>query len=190
MTEKSKMSTKKIMGIIALIVIGGIGLLVFMIFATVKTKSTSINRYEPFKEWIGKTVTLNKEVVLFKDKVEMNHNSDYPYRVLDHHHPQWQYIDEKKRIGDLEEITTFPAGTTWKFEKAIQYTNSVSGFSYPIMFGTIAIDGKEYKTGYQWGEMDVGKKFDKVEKCWQFHQAPWQEEKDTAYYALPTASLW
>ncbi|MHC8950253.1 hypothetical protein [Sphingobacterium hungaricum] len=155
-----------------------------------KTKSTNINRYEPFKEWVGKTVALNKETVLFKDKVEIHHNSSYPYLLLDSNHPKWQYIEEQKEIGDLLEITRFPAGTRLKFDKAIQYTNGVSGFSYPSIFGTITANGKEYKTGYQWGEMDMGKRFDMVEKCWQFHQAPWQKEKDTAFYALPTARFW
>ncbi|SFO18195.1 hypothetical protein SAMN05421741_12436 [Paenimyroides ummariense] len=178
------------MSIIALVVIGGIGLLVFIIFTTVKTKSTSINEYEPFKEWVGKTVTLNKETALFKDKQKMNPNRDYSYMLLDSLHPKWQYLEEQKAIGDLVEITRFPEGTILKFEKAIQYTNGVSGFSYPTIFGSITSNGKEYKTGYQWGEMDMAKKFDKVEKCWQFHQAPWQKEKDTAFYALPTASLW
>lgn len=178
------------MGIIALVIIGGIALLGFIIFVTVKTKSTSINKYEPFKEWVGKTVTLNKKTVLFKDKVEIYHNSSYPYMLLDSLHPKWQYVKEQKAIGDLVEINRFPPGTTLKLEKAIQYTNGVSGFSYPTIFGKIIVSGKEYKTGYQWGEMDIAKKFDKVEKYWQFHQAPWQEEKDTAFYALPTATFW
>lgn len=184
------MTTKKIIGTIALVVIGGIGLLIFIIFTTVKTKSISINKYEPFKGWIGKTVILNKETVLFKDKVEMNHNNDYPYVLLDSLHPKWQYAEEQKVMGDLEEIKRFPAGTTLEFEKAIQYTNGVSGFSYPTIFGTITSNGKEYKTGYQWGDIDMGKRFDKVKKCWQFHQSPWQQERDSAFYALPTASFW
>lgn len=178
------------MGIIALVMIGGIVLLGFIIFTTVKTKSTSINKYEPFKEWVGKTVTLNKETALFKDKLNMKHNSDYPYVLLDSLHPKWQYIEEQKAIGDLEEITKFPAGTTIKFGEAIQYTNGVSGFSYPTIFGTITINEKEYKVGYQWGEMNMEKRFDKVEKCWQFHQSPWQQERDSAFYALPTATFW
>lgn len=184
------MFTKKTIGIIALVIIGGIVLFSFIIFATVKTKSTNINKYEPFKEWVGKTVILNKEATLFKDKVEMNPNRDYPYMLLDSLHPKWQYVEEQKAIGDLVEITRFPAGTTLKFEKAIQYTNGVSGFSYPTIFGTIISNGKEYKAGYQWGEINLGKSFDKEEKCWQFHQAPWQKGKDTAFYALPTATIW
>src|SRR5690606_8807660 len=128
------MSTKKIMGFIALVIIGGIALLGFIIFVTVKTKSTSINKYEPFKEWVGKTVTLNKETVLFKDKVEIYPNSSYPYMLLDNLHPKWQYVEEQKAIGDLYEITRFPAGTRLKLEKAIQYTNGVSGFSNPTIF--------------------------------------------------------
>lgn len=174
------------MGIIALVAIGGIGFLTFVIYATVKTKSTSLNKYEPFKEWVGKTVSLNKNTVLFKEKIRMNDNGNYPYVLLDDMHPKWQYVDELKIVGDLEEIARFPVGTMIKFDKAIQYTNGVSGSSYPTIFGTITANGQEYKTGYQWGERDL----EQVEKCWQFHKAPWQEEQDTSFYSLPTATLW
>lgn len=180
------------MGIIGLVCIGGLVLFGFLLYATIKTKTTNLNKYEPFNEWIGKTVILNKQTVLFKDKMYMNGNSDYPYALLDSMHPQWQYIEERKNLSepDLEEITTFPAGTELRLEKAIQYTNGVSGSSYPTIFGSIRYHGETHKIGYQWGTMDLGKRFDKVEKCWQFHQAPWQEKADTAFYALPTANFW
>lgn len=184
------MTTKRIMGIIALVIVVVIAGFIFILYATIKTKSTSLNKYEPFKEWIGKTVTLNKETVLFKDKIPMNNNSDYPYMLLDSLHPQWRYVDEQKSIGDIEEIITFPKGTVLKLEKAIQYTNGVSGSSYPTIFGTITFEGKTYKTGYRWGERDVSKAFDKIENCWFFHQAPWQDKQDTAFYAFPTANWW
>lgn len=137
------------MVMIALVIIGGISLLVLIIFATVKTKSTNISKYEPFKAWVGKTITLDKETALFKDKVEMNYNRDYPYVLLDSLHPKWEYVEEQKAIGDLEEIARFPAGTALTFEKAIQYTNGVSGFSYPTILVTITSNGKEYKADYQ-----------------------------------------
>jgi len=110
--------------------------------------------------------------------------------LLDSLHPQWQYKDEQKEIGDIEEISHFPKGTVIKLEKAIQYTNGVSGSSYPTIFGTIIYNEKEYKVSYQWGKIDLGKHYDKVEKCWQFHQAPWQDVRDTAFYVLPTANFW
>lgn len=175
------------MGIVVLVAVIGF---VFILYATIKTKSTSLNKYEPFKEWIGQTVTLNKVTILFKDKIPMNDNSDYPYMLLDSLHPQWRYIEEQKEIGDIEEIISFPAGTQLRFDKAIQYTNGVSGSSYPTIFGTIIYNGQNYKIGYQWGTMDIGKSFDKIEKCWQFHQAPWQTSADLNFYALPTAMFW
>lgn len=186
------MTAKKIMGIAALVIIVGIIGFVFFLYATIKTKSTSLNQYEPFTEWVGKTVTLNKKTVLLKEKIPMNDNRDYPYILLDSLHPRWQYVEEQKNMteADLEEVAIFPSGTTLKLEKAIQYTNGVSGSSYPTIFGTITANGHTYKAGYQWGTMAIGKSLDKIEKCWQFHQAPWQDKADTAFYALPTAKWW
>lgn len=67
---------------------------------------------------------------------------------------------------------------------------AVSGSSYPALFGTIHMGNSAYKIAYQWGQMDIGKRFDGIDKCWQFHQAPWQAQTDTTYYALPEANLW
>lgn len=184
------MTTGKIMGIIALVIVGGIGLFIFFLYATIKTKSTSLDKYDPFKEWVGNIVTLDKEVVVFEEKVKMNSNSKYPYVLLDSLHPRWEYIREQEEIGDVTEIKIFPAGTKMMLEKAIQYTNGVSGSSYPTIFGTITDNDKAYKVSYQWGEQDVAKSHYKIEKSWKFHQAPWQTEQDTAYYALPRADWW
>lgn len=178
------------MGIVALVAVGSIGLFIFIIYATVKTKSTNLDKYEPFKEWVGQTVILNQPTALFKEKIPMHDNTRYPYMLLDSLHPNWQYAEDQKNIGDIEEITKFPKGMMLQLEKAIQYTNGVSGSSYPTVFGTITANGNTYKVGYQWGTMNFGKSFDKIEKCWQFHQAPWQDHVDTAFYALPTAKFW
>lgn len=178
------------MGIIVLVVIGGIGLLIFIIYATVKTKSTAIGKYEPYRMWIGQTVRLNKETYLFKEKIRMGDNRQYPYTLLDSLHPQWQYVRDQEAIGDVTEIMTFPEGTPLKLERAIQYTNGVSGFSDPTIFGTITYQGKEYKAGYQWGNKNMSRSYDRKEDCWQFHEAPWQDQADTTFYALPTANFW
>ncbi len=182
----------KTIGIILLVIIGGIGLFICLLYATVKAKTTSLNQYQPFNEWIGKTVKLNKEVVLFKDKISTNKNYDYPFIMLDSLHPKWKYVEERTTMAepDLEMIVKLSVGTILKFDKAIQYTNGVSGSSYPTIFGIITTKSREYKIGYQWGNIDIGKKYDKVEKCWHFHQAPWQEKQDTAFYALPIANFW
>lgn len=143
------MSVKKIMGIIALVVFGGIGLFIFMLYATIKTKSTSLNKYEPYKEWLGKTVILHKETVLFKEQSRMNPNGKYPYTLMDSLSPGWEYILALEADGSVTKIATLPAGTELVFERAVQYTNGVSGSSYPTIFGTLKSDGKEYKVGYK-----------------------------------------
>ncbi|WCM43327.1 hypothetical protein MG290_06610 [Flavobacterium sp. CBA20B-1] len=185
------MTTKSIVKIAALVIGLGVILFAFMLFASIKTKSSSLNNHEPYKNWVGKNVTLQKETVLFIDRM-YDDNDDYKYTLLDSLHPQWQSVDERKNLPapDLEEIVKFPAGTQFKLEKAIQYTNGVSGFSTPYIFGTILHNGKTYKTGYQWGTLDLAKSMDKEKKSWHFHQAPWQDSKDTAFYELPTAKLW
>jgi len=186
------MTAKKIMGIIALVFCGGIGLFIFMLYATIKTKSTNINTNKPFKEWVGQTVTLNRQTFLFEENIRMNTNGRYPYTLLDSLHPQWQYVEERKNLAepDLVEITSFPTGTKLRIEKATQYTNGVSGSSYPTVFGTIHHNGQEYKIAYQWGTQDIGRRFDKIKESWKFHQAPWQTQQDTVHYALPDAKVW
>ncbi|RAV28962.1 hypothetical protein DN748_11275 [Sinomicrobium soli] len=178
------------MGIIALVIVGGAGLFLFMLYATIKTKSTNIDQYEPFKEWVGKTVTLDKETVVFEEKIRMVTTNKYPYTLTDSLHPDWQYIHNMEETGDAVRITSFPAGTKLKLEKAVQYTGGVSGSSEPMLFGTINDGEKAYKVGYQWGKTDLNIDFDKIEKSWLFHRAPWQEEQDTAHYALPRAEWW
>lgn len=175
---------------IILLVVAGIGLFIFILYATVKTKSISINKYEPFRTWIGKTVTLNRQTILFKE--QLNINDKYPYRLLDSLHPYWQWFSDRSTMQepDAWQVTIFPVGSIVKIEKAIQYTNGVSGSSSPMLFGTMN-DGKTtYKIGYQWGKQDISKDFDGIKKCWEFHQAPWQEKRDTAFYELPEAGWW
>ncbi len=178
------------MGKITLILIGALGLVLFIIYATVKTKTTSIAEHAPFLEWMGKSVTLNRETTLFKEKLPAHENNKYPFVLLDSLHPAWESVAQQLESGDLEKIRIFPKGTSWKIEQAIQYTNGVSGFSQPVLFGTICYEGKEYNVGYPWGKMSITRYLDGIENCWHFHQAPWQETIDKAYYALPKAKIW
>ena len=182
----------KAIKILALIIFGGIGLVLFVLYATVKTKSTNLKNYEPYKELIGKTLVLQKETYLFKDETSMIPNGDFPYTLMDDLHPRWAYFQEGKEISevDITEVLRFPKGVVFHIEKAIQYTNGVSGSSNPTLFGTIDYRGKTYKISYPWGERNIDKAFRNVPKCWQFHQAPWQDAADTTWYALPTATVW
>lgn len=171
---------------------GGIGFFIFIIYATVKTKSTGLNSCQPFKELIGKTVVLNKETYLFSDHENTTHNADFPYTLMDDLHPLWSYYQECKNLPhvDITEITSFPRGTKFQIKKAVQYTAGVSGASYPTLFGSIQHKGQLYKVSYQWGKQDFYKASNEAEKYWVFHQAPWQNTRDTASYVLPTANFW
>ena len=182
----------KVIKILALVVFVGIGFILFILYATIKTKSTNLKNYEPYKELIGKTLVLNKKTYLFKDETTMIPNGNFPYTLMDDLHPRWAYFQEGKEMPevDITEILTFPKGVAFHVEKAIQYTNGVSGSSSPTIFGSIEYQGKTYKISYFWGERDIDKAYRNVPKCWQFHQAPWQDSADTTWYALPTANIW
>ncbi|WP_197084168.1 hypothetical protein [Sphingobacterium sp. Ag1] len=178
------------MGII--ITIGLVAMLAFgfFLYATIKTKSTRISQYPPFKQWAGKTVILDKQTVLISEKVKLYPENGYPYLLLDSLHPDWPYIEERIQLGDYALVERFPAGTSFHIEKAVQFTGGVSGSSTPFVFGKIQHGGKRYGTAYQWGTMDIAKFMDKVEASWYFHQAPWQPKADTVFYALPEARWW
>ena len=186
------MTGKKILKVTAGLILGGIFLFVFFLYAAIRTKSTAIDKYSPFREWVGEKVMLNRETVVLKEKLRSHTNDRYPYTLLDSLHPDWEYAEARKTLEEpeIEEITVFPAGTELVLEKAIQYTNGVSGSSYPTIFGTIGSGEKTYKVGYQWGKRDMAKNHYGIEECWKFHQAPWQEKPDTTFYALPTAEWW
>jgi len=178
------------MGIIVLIGTTAVLIFCFFLYATIRTKSTSLSQFSPFKEWMGKTVTMDKEIVLLREKVKQFEDKKYPYLLIDSLHPYWPYLDERMELGDYTLVEKLPAGVKFHIEKAVQFTGGVSGSSTPFVFGTISYNGKNYKIGYQWGTMDVARFMDKVKACWQFHLAPWQPQTDTAYYELPAAQWW
>ncbi|WP_028296969.1 hypothetical protein [Olivibacter sitiensis] len=184
------MRVKKLIKVFIWLAVLAIPIFVLVLYATIKTKSTPIDKYQPYKAWVGKTVRLNRETTLFKENLTLN--SCYPFLLLDSLHPRWRYAESQLSHPepDLVRIKTFPKGTELTFEKAVQYTNGVSGFSSPMLFGVIKDGGKVYKLGYQWGSQSISRDFDGIKESWQFHQAPWQEVKDTAYYALPVAKWW
>ena len=182
------MSTGKIIGIVVFVVIV---LFALFLFQTIKTKSTSLNNFVPYKELIGKTVVLNNDVILYKYKNSAEvFNSNYPYFLIDSKDPDWISIPNFVEINEIETIFEIPKGASLKIEKAIQYTNGVSGTSSPFVFGTITSDDIDYKVSYQWGEQNMSKNFDNIPESWYFYQAPWQNELDTSFYYLPKAKIW
>ena len=180
------------MKIVALSVIGGIAAIIFILYVTVKTKTTGLNDYEPFKSLIGKTFTLQRDTYLFDDEDSFDKIPDFPFTLVDELHPQWSYYQEGKVLPQIKitEMMALPKGVTLTVEKAVQYTSGVSGYSYPTLFGTISYRGQTYKVVYHWGERDIDKSYENTDKYWTFCQAPWQERPDTSYYALPTAKFW
>src|SRR5690606_2470632 len=123
--KTESMTAAKIIRMIALVGIGGIVLFIFSLYFTIKTKTRSINKYQPFSEWVGETVTLDIETVIFEEKVKMNSNRKYPYTLLDSLHPNWQYRLDQERLGDVTRITDSPSRTKLQLERAIQHTNGV-----------------------------------------------------------------
>ncbi|HWL00676.1 MAG TPA: hypothetical protein VNQ55_12040 [Parapedobacter sp.] len=180
------------MTIIVVAIVGGIGLFILLGYATIKTKSTGLDTYPPFSEWVGKTVTLHRQTTVFEERITAHTNGGYPYLLLDSLHPQWQYVEQRLSAADpdLVKVAVLPAGTSLTLKKALQYTNGVSGTSYPTFFGTISVDGAHYAIAYPWGERSLSRHFDGIDECWQFNAAPWQTAPDTAYYALPEARFW
>ncbi|WP_346239073.1 hypothetical protein ABDK00_010075 [Niabella insulamsoli] len=184
------MKIRKPIRLLVLIISGGFILFAFILYATIKTKSTNISEYAPYNSWVGKTVALDKPTVLIVERVKISEDKNYPYSLLDSLHPDWQYLEEFEKAGNYTKVTTFPAGVKFHIKKAIQFTGGVSGSSTPIVFGTLLHNGKEYKVGYQWGQRNIARYMDKIKECWHFHRAPWQTRSDNTFYSLRDAKWW
>lgn len=184
-----KNSLKNIFIKILPIIPGLLVVFILVFFYTIKTKTRTLNKYEPFNEIIGKTLTLNEKVYLFEDVSGFSpeKKEDYPYRIINEADRNSQSLSNLfdpdppyyKIIDSLEE------GTLLHFNKAKIFTNGVSGGSNIYMYITLNYKGKETKVLYKWGEESMSKRFDKEEKTWSFKQAPWQHHEDTSFYKIP-----
>ncbi|WP_418360823.1 hypothetical protein [Sphingobacterium detergens] len=145
------MSVKKTIGII--IGIGIVAVLVFgfFLYVTIKTKSTVISQYSPYKEWMGRTVILDKETVLLTEKVKRYDDKKYPYLLLDSLHPDWPYLAERIKLGDYKPVARFPAGVTLQIEKAVQFTGRLGQF-YAFCFRYGELYGKKLQSGLSMGD--------------------------------------
>lgn len=155
----------------------------FYMFYQVKTKTISLDQNEPFNTWVGRTVTLNRETVLFRSNMN-KFNNNYPHELCDSLHPLWDYKNHESSTNPqrCEISAVFPAGTTLRIDKSEQY---ISGENiYTFVSGTIESNGNTYNVVYHWGRIDRIKEFAKIKKHWFFHQAPWQNTVDTAFYEI------
>lgn len=185
-----RISTKKILKVILLGGILVVGLFIFILYITVKTKSTSLNNTAPFKELIGRPLTLNTTTWLIQ--VTPTRNKDFPYVLIDEGHENFQWFKDRMKSTPPEVVfvDSVPAGAGVIFEKATNYTNGVSGFSVACLFGTLTYHGKEYAIEYTWGKESISRRMEGRSNTWTFGWAPWQSKRDTHYYAIPDAQWW
>lgn len=177
--------------LLGVLIIGA--LISFLIYATVKTKSTSLDQVAPFSSLIGETVVLQQDVDLLREvELKLYTHDAYPYLMTHLGHARYQQHQDRmaNAPSEIELVVRIPAGTEVTFEKAVNYTNGVSGFSYPSLFGTLSHEGKQYKVDYVWGEEMIGLNMKDKEETWRFAQAAWQDKVDENYYAVPKGNVW
>jgi len=110
MKQKKELTGKRVLKIALLVVIGAIFLFCFMLYATVKTKSTSLSKITPFQEIINKPLTLVRDVELFVE--EFPSNDDFPNLITDRYQRNYQNLHERLTIEepDAKFIVKIPAG--------------------------------------------------------------------------------
>lgn len=183
-------SANKKVKIILLLLTGVVCLFGFLLYATTKTKSASLDKVPPFQQLIGKTVTLNQDVYLMQEKEVRNKN--FPYVLMDAGHMYYQWYSDRMKADPAEVnlVGTVPAATKVTFKKATIYTNGVSGTSTACLFGTMMLAGIPYNIEYIWGEISAKKMMENEYNKWVFPLAPWQQQQDTGIYELPDATWW
>lgn len=188
---KEGITTKQVVKIFLICVVVGFFLFVFALFQTCKTKSTNISKKEPFKDLIGKELVLKRPVRLFMEKYPTR--EDYPYVLSDTNMHSWSTYTSMLQ-ADVLEIKlsdTISENSKIIFDKAIQYTPGVSGFSRSKLFGTLSsTEGKTYQVEVSWGKLNSNLDWKGSQKAYKFELAPWQSEIDTASYYLPDAQWW
>lgn len=169
------MSTKTI---IIIIVVAAI-LFVAAFLYSVLPRNKNASNLAPFKGLVGKEfITLRPTILLKGEKYEMAYVDFKLYDTID----KYSAI-----IEGTPSKWTLPAGTKLYIEKAKLRYGAVSGFTTPFLLGIV----KHPETGetvafeYSWGEESISRSFDKIKERWKFSLAPWQQEADTTWYALP-----
>lgn len=153
-----------------------IGIAVFVVLAlyqTLRTKKKEVNDQSPFKELIGKTLTLKRDVVFAK-------NIDAFYLEEIH------FITEDEVLFDgVQKIDVLTKGTKIKIESATFHTNGTSGSTTSNIVGTVFVKilNKKVKFEYSCGKYHL---ICLEEPCnyWIFPKAVWQEEQDLKKYFI------
>jgi hypothetical protein len=161
---------------ISTIIYIAIAIIVFVVLAlyeALRTKKKDVNDQSPFKELIGKTLTLKRDVVFAK-------NIDAFY--LEELH----FITEDEVLFDgVQKIDVLPKGTKIKIESVTFHTNGTSGSTTSNIVGTVFVKAlnKEMKFEYSWGKYHL---ICLDEPCdyWLFPKAVWQDNEDTKKYFI------
>lgn len=188
--QKKEWTGPRVVKVFFLVVLVGIVLFCFLLFLTIKTKSTSLVKKEPYSQVLNKPLTFLRDIYLIDYEYRMK--DDYPLLMLDPHHPSFRsYVDAFKEDPPQGiYVAKIPAGQHVIFTNAVMYTNGVSGGSTPCLFGEINYQGTVYKVSYHWGDQSISRNFDHIPESWSFPMAPWQSKLDMKYYELPTAQWW
>lgn len=189
------MTFQKLLKIVLLVGAGLVLLFILVLYFTLKTKTADLKNVDPFKNLMNKEVVLVQPVSLFQEHNDVEiPNEDFPYVIVESKNSRYKWYMERADMGTISSpeatfIAKLPAGTIVQFEKAANYTNGVSGNSYPYLFGTVQFKNAKYPITYQWGEEDFSLVMNKKEKSWQFSKAPWQKVQDTNHYEIPKGSF-
>ncbi len=161
---------------ISTIIYIGLAVIAFVVLAlyeALRTKRKDVNDQSPFKELIGKTVTLQRDVILAKN-------------IEAFYLEELHFITEDEELFDgVKKIAVLPKGTTITIESATFLTNGTSGSTTSNIVGSVFVKllNKEMKFEYSWGEYHL---ICLEEPCnyWVFPKAVWQKKQDFKKYFI------
>ncbi len=161
---------------ISTIIYIGLAVIVFLVLAlyeALRTKRKDVNDQSPFKELIGKTVTLQRDVTLAKN-------------IEAFYLEELHFITENEELFEgVEKIGTLSKGTTITIESATFLTNGTSGSTTSNIVGSVFVKelNRKMKFEYSWGEYHF-MYVDDNKEYWTFPLAVWQKNQDIEKYFI------
>src|SRR5690606_25401064 len=126
---KEGITAKKVIKIFIICLIVGFILFVFAIIQTVKTKSNNISKKAPYKEALGKELVTKRPIRLFMEQTPTK--KEYPYAMSDTNQTFWKSYTAMLQADEpvIKLSDSVEANAKVVFDKAVMYTNGVSGSS-------------------------------------------------------------
>jgi membrane-bound acyltransferase YfiQ involved in biofilm formation len=139
-------------------------------YKILKSSSKDISTDAPYAVVINKNLIAIQASILIKNSTTL-FTTKYPKELND-------FIDTAQVA-----YTIVPIGSTFKFNKAIQVKNNISGFTRTYLLGEVNLfnTNKNYTVIYSWGILNDNH-FQKNEDYWEFKKAPWELEKSKNIY--------